>query len=885
MGVSALQLQNAAYMAAPWNVAYNFGTGNFTVEAWIKPAGAGTIISRKPTEGNPGNGGFLLVLKPDGSFKLATDSGVGFFEVDSQATSVFDHAWHYIAATRAGTNISLYLDGHQLPATPSGNASPPLDVNNSLRMVIGATDQNQEPYNHYTGLIGEVRVWSVARSQADLSSHMYTELTGNEAGLVGYWKLDGNGNDASSTRNNAAPVGSVSYVTPGPPLQGAIWPTTLNNPSNQGRSPFIGPNAFTQLWATSVGGAMRGGPVVDAQGNIYVGCEDKKLYSITANGAIKWTYTSDYPFYPTPAIGSDGTIYGASDMVQALTPAGALKWKYERRDIAMVITVPLKLNTAGDTIYLVANSSTGQGDRIIALNTANGTAKWEMKFSKGSSSTPGIGPDGTVYVGSEEATVYALDPLTGAVKWQHQEAGSLGIRGPIAIDDSGNIYFCRSTQSPAANAVVCLNPNGSIKWTYSTGEYLANPPSIAIGVDGTIYAGFYGMHAIAPNGQKKWSSKTTGNVGIYPGAAVVDASGNVYFGTSDGKILAYSANGIALWQGDHGANSCGPVLAATGLLYFSGNQGSVFAVKSVAPPITQAPTIQLVSYDGSQLSSQWTAVNESGVTGYTLAIFQNDTLLHSVNTTALQGTFQVSLSPASSYTVKVQATGVDGPGPWSTPVSVIVAVPAISQIVYNGQQVAASWSAVSEAGVSGYTLQIVTGNTLVAHTTTTGTSSNLAATLDPATAYQVRVQATGTATTGPWSTPVSVIVTAPTHGELFYNGTALVYSWDAVSSPGVTQYNAQLFKNDQLAENLDTAGLTVTFAEALRAGATYKAQVRATGAQTAGPWSSFAAGPLSSSVTYNYDELGRLHQMVINSRTTITYTYDDRGNIISETYA
>lgn len=797
MSAYALQLQNSAYMVAPFQGAYNFGSGNFTVEAWIKPSGAGTIISRKATQGDVGNGGFLLVLKPDGSFKLATDNGLGFFEVDSQATSVLNGAWHHIAGVRDGANLYLYLDSALLSSTPRGNATPPLNINNNLRMVIGATDQSQEPYIHYTGLISDVRAWSVARSQTQIVDSMTTEINSNELGLVGYWKFDGNGNDASSIQNTAVPNGSVTYVTLGPPSNSSVplWATTLHNEKNMSRSPFVGPEQATQLWTTAIGGHMRGGPVVDAEGNIYVGGEDKKLYSLDAQGTIKWTYTSDYPFYPTPAIGPDGTIYGASDMVQALTPAGSLKWQYARRDIGMVIVVPLKLSSAGDAIYLVANSSIGQGDRIIALQAANGAFKWEMVFTTGSSSIPGIGPDGTVYVGSEESTVYALDPSNGTLKWKHQETQGM-IRGPISVDEQGNIYFCINPQFPGDNALICLHPDGSVKWSYRPGEYVANPPSIAIGSDGTIYAGFYGMNAVTPNGQLKWKSSTANNIGIYPGAAVVDQTGNVYFGTSDGKLLAYSATGSALWQLDHGGNGSGPVLAADRLLYFSDGQSTVYAIKSTLVPITSAPTIQQVSYNGTLLASQWTVVSQPSVTGYTLALFQNESELQSVNTTALQKDFTVSLSAGINYTVKVRATG--------------------------------------NAGL-----------------------------------------------VGPWSAPVNVIASAPTNIDLFYNGTALAASWHAVTNQGVA-YTAQLLKNAQLAETKETDLLTTPFAESFQAGSNYTVQVRANGAQSSGPWSPLAQGPLSSTATYNYDELGQLHQIVNGSGITMTYTYDDRGNITTE---
>lgn len=1056
--VSALQLQNGAYLAAPNNAAYNFGTGNFTLEAWVKPAGAGTIISCKGTEGGPGSGGFLLVIKPDGSLKLATDNGFGYFEVVSATTAVLDGQWHHIAGVRDGPNLYLYLDCNLLTGTPQGNATPPLDVTNGLRMLCGATDQAQEPYNALTGLLAEVRVWNIARSQAELAANMNRPLEGNEPGLVAYWRLDGNGNDASPTNNSTTQVGTSTYVSTGPPIIQptvvALWPTTLNQPANTGRSSFAGPGQITNTQPMSIDGNMRGGPVVDAAGNIYVGSDNAKLYCLSPNGSIKWSYTSSYPFYPTPAIGPDGTIYGCSDQVVALTPAGSLKWTYTRRDFGMVITVPPKLNSSGDSLYVVAGSATGQGSRIIALNTATGQAKWEMRFSAGSLSVPGIGADGTVYVGSEELKLYALDPSNGSVKWAHQETGDNLIRGPVAIDSQGTIYFCKSGQAPGENAIVALNSDGSVKWSYRAGGYLANPPSIAIAPDGTIYVGFYGMVALTPEGKLKWSSSTAGNVGIYPGAAAVDQYGAVYFGTGDGKVFGYSPTGTQLWRLDQGKGAAGPAITANGLIYFSDAGSLVYAVSGPAiEPPTQAPTLQAVAYSGAALSGEWSVVSQPGVNGYTLAVFEGPNVLKSIDTADVNGSLTVALTPGISYTAQVRALNSLGmPGPWSTPVEIIITAPTVSHVSYAGSTVTASWTAVSQAGVSGYVMgvsdgamttykpvsgtsgsidinpdptksytlrvqatgdhstgpwsapveiivgaptvtqasydgsavsavwtavnqpgvsgyvmrvsdgvvstdQAVSGTsgslsialdpaktyTLVVYATgsdnsgplsapvevivgaptltqvsydgssvsaswvalteaavsgytmrvsdgvsgtdatVSGTSGSITMAIDPARSYTVRVQGIGGVFSGPWSAPVSVIARVPTQVDLFYNGVALVFSWAEVADATVSGYTTRLLKNSQPVENRSIAQPPVTFAEQLQFGARYQAQVRATGASTEGPWSVLADGPSTNAVVYTYDELVRLRQTVIDGTTTVTYVYDDSGNITTAT--
>ncbi len=92
----ALNLKSNAYLSAPSNSVYDFGTGDFTLQCWVKTTASGTVISRKSTQGGAGYGGFLLVIKSDGTIKLATDNGFGFYEIDTVVTDIIDGKWHFL---------------------------------------------------------------------------------------------------------------------------------------------------------------------------------------------------------------------------------------------------------------------------------------------------------------------------------------------------------------------------------------------------------------------------------------------------------------------------------------------------------------------------------------------------------------------------------------------------------------------------------------------------------------------------------------------------------------------------------------------------------------------------------------------------------------------
>jgi hypothetical protein len=229
----ALQLNGpGALVAIPAGPALNVGTGDFTVEAWIKPAAPGTIISRKGSSGGAGNGGFLLVLRPDHTFKLATDNGSGFYEVDSQPTNIMDGQWHHVAGVRQAGQLTIYLDGQPVPAAVRNNGPTPMNIDNGLRLLLGQTDQSQEPYRQYGGLMNDAKFWAGrALSPAEVMLSMEGLLSPQERGLAGYWSFrNRTAADLTGHRLDGALQGPAAFVAPGSPqgqIQAAIRSSLL----------------------------------------------------------------------------------------------------------------------------------------------------------------------------------------------------------------------------------------------------------------------------------------------------------------------------------------------------------------------------------------------------------------------------------------------------------------------------------------------------------------------------------------------------------------------------------------------------------------------------------------------------------------------------------
>jgi hypothetical protein len=170
-------------------------TDTLTIELWFYWDGDdGTLLAkwgeafvdgmsfRVAVETSTSLGGatlFVYVANAPGSY-----SGTGY--------PVGPPGWHHLGYSFSPGCGYFVLDGADVPG-PVGctGGSTTVIAPSSAPLVVGGSPTVPGPSDlYYDGLIDEVRLWNVLRTDTEMIADMYTELTGTEPGLIAYLSFE-----------------------------------------------------------------------------------------------------------------------------------------------------------------------------------------------------------------------------------------------------------------------------------------------------------------------------------------------------------------------------------------------------------------------------------------------------------------------------------------------------------------------------------------------------------------------------------------------------------------------------------------------------------------------------------------------------------------------
>ncbi|MBI2979571.1 MAG: PQQ-like beta-propeller repeat protein [Chloroflexi bacterium] len=137
-----------------------------------------------------------------------------------------------------------------------------------------------------------------------------------------------------------------------------------------------------------------------------------------------------------------------------------------------------------------------------------GTVKWAFPTGGAISSSPAVAY-GTVYIGSRDNKLYALDAATGAKRWEFPTGSWVESSPSVA---GGVVYFGSND-----GVLYALDANtGQKLWSFKTNYAITSAPAIT---DGVLYFGSddYYLYALnASTGTKLWAFNTKGIVKSSP---------------------------------------------------------------------------------------------------------------------------------------------------------------------------------------------------------------------------------------------------------------------------------------------------------------------------------------------------------------------------------
>jgi len=296
------------------------------------------------------------------------------------------------------------------------------------------------------------------------------------------------------------------------------------------------PTPGTVLWTYDAGETVISSPALASDGAVYVGTYSG-LQAITNNGSsasARWTFgvavgVNDTGQASSPAVGSDGTIYfgGKDGNLYALNPGGSRKWTLQAA------------GAGGSPATALDNAIYFEGFGKLYSFTPGGTTNWSATIADcGNFSSPSIGPQGSIFIGSwEQRTLRAFGP-DGTQKWIRDLIYS-NPGDSAAIGENGTIYI-------SAGPMYAFTPDGTNLWSAGGQSQFDGPP--VIGRDGTIYVAGWGSHAlyaVTADGSISWNALFSGSR-VPSTAAAVDSQNMIYYCVSN-SVWALNSQGQIQW--------------------------------------------------------------------------------------------------------------------------------------------------------------------------------------------------------------------------------------------------------------------------------------------------------------------------------------------------
>jgi hypothetical protein len=117
--------------------------------------------------------------------------------------------WIHIAivSDRSAGTVQFYFNGEDAGSYTTSAEFQTADVTTPAYLQLGSS------WNDWQGMMDEVRLWTTARTQAEVQATMCSALTGAETDLQGYWSFESSATDEGPNALGGTIIGDASIVS------------------------------------------------------------------------------------------------------------------------------------------------------------------------------------------------------------------------------------------------------------------------------------------------------------------------------------------------------------------------------------------------------------------------------------------------------------------------------------------------------------------------------------------------------------------------------------------------------------------------------------------------------------------------------------------------
>ncbi|WP_022835179.1 beta-alanine-activating enzyme beta-propeller domain-containing protein [Salisaeta longa] len=254
------------------------------------------------------------------------------------------------------------------------------------------------------------------------------------------------------------------------------------------------------------------------------------------------------------------TGYTDEYCLNTLAASPYIQWRYETED--KVRSSPA---VAGGTVFVGSDDGS-----VYALEARTGELQWRYETGSWVRSSPAVAGE-TMFVGCNDGSVYALEALTGELRWRYETEDSVFSSPAVA---GGTVFVgCNDGSVYALEALT-----GELQWRYETEDSVFSSPAVAGGTvfvgsdDGSVYA------LEARTGELQWRYET----GSWVRSSPAVAGETMFVGCNDGSVYALEAlTGELRWRYETEDSVFSSPAVAGGTVFVGCNDGSVYALEAL----------------------------------------------------------------------------------------------------------------------------------------------------------------------------------------------------------------------------------------------------------------------------------------------------------------